>query len=98
MRETAVEKRLKDRIETDLGGMCLKLIPWFHRGLPDRLCLLPGGYAFFVETKAPSGRVRAVQQRRKDQLQALGFRVHVTYTKGAVDQLIDDEASKTRRL
>lgn len=38
-----------------LGGLCLKLPAVYFTGLPDRLCLLPGGLGYFVETKS-SGR------------------------------------------
>ncbi len=46
-------------------------------GMPDLMCVLPGGRMFFVELKRRGGRLSAVQRERQDQLQACGFHVHV---------------------
>lgn len=60
MREREVESHLRRRVR-ELGGMCIKLAPT-ESGLPDRLVLLPGGWAYLVELKSPTGRLRPVQQ------------------------------------
>jgi len=53
----------------------LKLTSQTMNGLPDRLVLLNGGRAAFVELKAPGKIMRPLQVKRKEQLEALGFPV-----------------------
>ena len=43
----------------------------------DRLVVLPGGKVYFVETKRPGGKTRALQDRQIAFLQKLGFKVLV---------------------
>ncbi len=43
--------------------------------MPDRLILLPNRKAAFVEVKAPGKTLRPLQEKRKRQLEALGFGV-----------------------
>jgi hypothetical protein len=55
-----------------IGGVTVKLR--FLRGWPDRLVLLPGGKAFFVEFKRPvGGRFEPLQKRVHQSLERLGF-------------------------
>lgn len=62
------------------GGLCLKWVCPGWLGVPDRLCLLPGGRIYFVETKRPKGgKYSKMQDKWRDWLQELGFcylRVH----------------------
>lgn len=55
--------------------MAVKFVSPGLAGVPDRLLLLPGGKCAFVELKAPGKRLRPLQEKRKRQLEALGFRV-----------------------
>lgn len=56
------------------GGMCLKWVCPGWLGVPDRLCLLPGGRLYFVETKRPRGGNRgAMQKKWAEWLTGLGF-------------------------
>jgi len=74
MREKAIEQKLTKAVKT-MGGLALKLnVPGFD-GIPDRLVLLPGGKLAFIELKAPGKRLRPLQEKRKRQLEALGFLV-----------------------
>lgn len=69
------------------GGVAIKLVPTFFTGLPDRLLLLPGGRAFFVELKKPKGGVVSpIQKRVHRMLATLGFPVHILSSKDEVDQ------------
>lgn len=71
--EKEIEQKLKKMIEHH-GGLCLKWVCPGWLGVPDRICLLPGGRVVFVETKRPQGGKRAEMQKwwaRK--LRALGF-------------------------
>jgi len=88
--ERDVESHLRKSV-VKLGGRCIKLSSQFEEGLPDRLILLPGGRAFFVETKTKGGRTSPMQRLQHRSLTKLGFRVHVPYTKTDVDELIREE-------
>ena len=45
--EKHLERLLKNTVEGTMNGLCLKLLSQHITGLPDRLCILPGGKAFF---------------------------------------------------
>lgn len=45
-------------------------------GMPDRIVLLPMGRIAFVECKATGKKMRPLQNKRKKQLEALGFLVY----------------------
>ena len=69
--EKDIERYLKNEVDR-LGGMCLKFVSPGHAGVPDRIVILPGGRVWFVELKAPGGRVRPLQQWWHKQLRAMG--------------------------
>ena len=87
MRESSVERRLKKRVQ-DAGGICMKIMP-VVRGYPDRLILLPGGRLFLVETKAPTGALRAAQKVFRQRAEAIGVPVDVLYSTHEVDSWVD---------
>lgn len=74
--EKIVERKLREHIK-QLGGLCLKLPCDFCIGLPDRLCLLPGGKLVFVELKTTGKKPRLIQELMHDKIRNLGFRVEV---------------------
>ena len=76
MEEKRIEQKLV-KMTSQLGGMALKFISPGCAGVPDRLVLMPGGKAAFVEVKAPGRKPRPLQIRRISQLRRLGFRVFV---------------------
>lgn len=59
------------------GGMAIKLTSQFHRGLPDRLVVLPYKTLAFVELKSTGEKRTALQEVAARQLEALGLRVFV---------------------
>lgn len=59
------------------SGMAVKLTSQFHRGLPDRLVLLPFRTVAFVELKSTGCKRTALQEVAGQQLESLGFRVFV---------------------
>lgn len=75
MREKDIEKELV-RAVRKRGGLALKFVSPGWAGVPDRLILMGGGKAVFVETKAPGRTLRPLQVKRKRQLEALGFSVY----------------------
>ena len=77
--ENSIEKRLVTEVER-VGGWCLKLPAIHNAGLPDRLCLFPGGEVVFVELKAFGKKPRKIQILMHQKLKAMGFRVEVIDT------------------
>ena len=53
--------------------MCLKFESPGFTGVPDRIILMPGGEAFFVELKAPGKTERPRQEYVQQQFRRLGF-------------------------
>ena len=72
MAEKDIERKLKKRVEA-LGCMCLKFESPGYTGVPDRIVLMPGGEAFFVELKAPGKKERPRQEYVQQQFRELGF-------------------------
>lgn len=82
MRESTIEKALKDRAKA-LGGECRK-VAWVGRsGAPDRLVMLPFKpfhdtvRAQWVELKAPGKKPEPHQLREHERMRAMGQRVLV---------------------
>lgn len=102
MSTTESEKKLEARLRTEIekrGGVALKLLSQFHRGLPDRLVLLPYGITYFVETKTTGERPTRLQQHAHKMLRNLGQHVVIIDTSEKLDsflQLIDVEILETR--
>lgn len=89
MLESKIEKRLKREVEK-IGGLALKFTSPGMAGVPDRLVLLPGGIIAFVELKATGKKLRALQLKRKEQLENLGFKVYVIDSYKKVDDFITE--------
>lgn len=89
MTEKQIEQKLVKRVK-GLGGIALKLNPIGMDGIPDRLILLPKGIAFFVETKAPGKKPRALQINRMKQLERLGFHCCVLDDDKQIDEVIEN--------
>ena len=87
--EKATERYLVERIKL-IGGLCLKYSSQTTIGFPDRLLLLPGGMAAWVEVKSENAEPRRVQRIAIDRLRALGFRAAVCDSKAAVDAFLSD--------
>lgn len=89
MNEASVEKRLKMKVNEN-GGVALKLVSPGFAGVPDRLVLFQGSRVAFVELKAPAKKLRALQRKRKKQLEALGFKVFKVDSYEAVDRMLEE--------
>lgn len=76
MRENEIERQLAMAAKK-MGGMAVKFVSPGLDGVPDRIVLLPGRRIAFVELKAPGKKLRVLQEKRKRQLEALGFPVYV---------------------
>ena len=74
--EKKLEAKLRKEVEKR-GGQAFKFLSQFHRGLPDRIVLMPGGRVYFVELKSTGCRPTALQLRCHNLLRTLGFIVAV---------------------
>jgi hypothetical protein len=61
-----------------------------RRGEPDRISLLPGGRAIFIELKRPGKKLRPEQERSLQRKRDLGFEAYWAPTKGLVDEIISE--------
>lgn len=87
MTEKAIETYLRDQVKK-AGGIAYKFTSPGNSGVPDRLVVLPGGYVYFVELKAPSKKPSKLQERQIQRLTELGCNVLVIESKNLVDLLI----------
>ena len=69
-----IEQQLVKAVK-DIGGIALQIASPGFDGMPDRLILLPNRKIAFVEVKALGKTLRPLQEKRKRQLEALGFLV-----------------------
>ena len=89
MREKNIESKLAAEVRRR-GGLAPKFVSPGLDGVPDRLILLPSGKAAFVELKAPGKTLRPLQAVRKQQLEALGFRVFVIDSTEQIGGVLDE--------
>ena len=88
--EKTLERSLVEKIR-QLDGICLKLQGNMYAGMPDRLILLPGGRAVFVELKSEGIKPRKLQIIRHQELRALGFEVFVIDTHEKLTQFLNEQ-------
>lgn len=74
--EKVFERTLSKYVD-DQGGMAVKLLSQFIKGLPDRMYLLHGGIVVFVEFKSTGKRPTKIQEYIHKRIQDLGFPVLV---------------------
>ena len=86
--EKVLEKYLVSEVKS-LGGWAVKLLSGLVTGLPDRLCLLPGGVVAFVEVKTTGKKATPRQLIVHKKLRQLGFRVEVLDSKEGINNFIN---------
>lgn len=74
--EKVFERELSRFVE-ERGGMAVKLLSQFIKGLPDRMFLLKGGIVVFVEFKSTGKKPTKIQSYIHAKIRALGFPVLV---------------------
>lgn len=87
--EKAIERYLVQRVEA-MGGMCVKFSSHILPGLPDRLCLMPGGRTVWVELKSKGERPRPLQRVMFCRMGSIGHHVHVCDSRESVDKVMKE--------
>jgi hypothetical protein len=85
--EKIVERWLVKSVEA-LGGKAYKFVSPGRAGVADRIVVLPGGAVWFVEVKAPTGRLSALQRVFAQDMERLGQRYVCLWDKDQVDEWI----------
>ena len=60
-----------------------------RRGAPDRFIMPPNGPSFWVELKAPGGKLKDHQAREINRMQNAGNLVFVAGSTSAIDELLE---------
>lgn len=88
--EKYLERKLVNAIKAK-GGMCIKLLSTHFTGLPDRLCLLPGGIVFFAEIKTTGQKPTKIQTNVAKRLTGLGLNYYIVDTSLIINKLTGDD-------
>ena len=94
MREKMIESRFVQKVQSR-GGLGWKFTSPGTDGVPDRIVLMPGGKIAFVEVKAPGEKMRALQIRRKQQLERVGFSVYCLDSLEQIRPILDEVGGET---
>lgn len=87
MNEKLLERKLREAVRR-MGGTALKLYSAYHTGLPDRLVLMPGGRASFVELKTTGRKPTPLQRKAIADLRGLGFPACVVDSPESLDEYL----------
>jgi hypothetical protein len=71
-----------------MGGIAYKFTSPAHRGVSDRLVVLPGGRVWFVEVKTKSGYLSPLQRVFRDDMSLMGCNYCCLYGKADVDNWV----------
>jgi len=82
--EKHIEAHLVKRVK-EIGGIAYKFVSPAHRGVADRVVCLPNGVVWFVELKAPGGRLSPLQKVFEDDMARLRQRYVCLWSKEQVD-------------
>lgn len=85
--EKKTERYLKTQIEK-LGGLCYKMVSPAVRGVPDRVCMFPGGLVAFAEIKSEGKILEPLQVFIHTEMQKRDIVVVVLDSKASVDKFI----------
>ena len=89
--EKQIEAYLVRRVR-ELGGVAYKFTSPAHRGVADRIVCMPDGSTWFVELKAPGGRLSPLQKHFQAEMARLRQRYACLWSKVEIDQWIKERA------
>ena len=85
MLEKEVEAYLIKQVE-GRGGKAYKFVSPAHRGVADRVVVLPGGRVWFVEVKTETGRLSPLQEVFRREINRLDGNSMCVYGRAGVDE------------
>jgi hypothetical protein len=89
VKESTIEKHLIAQVKA-LGGMAYKFTSPAHRGVADRVVCLPDGQTWFVELKAPGGRLSELQKIFAEDMARMNQRYACLWNKEQVEEWLND--------
>ena len=89
MKESTIEKHLVTQVKAP-GGMAYKFTSPAHRGVADRVVCLPDGQTWFVELKAPGGRLSELQKIFQSDMARMNQRYACLWSKEHVEEWLND--------
>ena len=89
MLEKNIEAHLVKRVK-EIGGIAYKFVSPPHRGVADRVVCLPNGVVWFVELKAPGGRLSPLQKVFEVDMALLKQRYVCLWSKEQVDAWVKE--------
>lgn len=89
MNEKLIEHKLREQTK-HLGGLALKFSSSYHRGMPDRLILMPNGKIGFAEIKTTGKKPTGLQKVAHKQLRELGFKVEVIDKPEQIEEFLNE--------
>ena len=89
MNEKLIEKKLREGVKNS-GGIALKFSSPYHRGIPDRIVLMPKGRGYFVELKSTGKKPTPLQAKAMSDLESLGFEVRVIDRQEELNRFLED--------
>jgi hypothetical protein len=89
VKESTIEKHLVAQVKA-LGGMAYKFTSPAHRGVADRVVCLPDGQTWFVELKAPGGRLSELQKIFQSDMARMNQRYACLWSKEHVEEWLND--------
>lgn len=87
MNEKLIERKLREEVRRR-GGLALKFASPYHRGMPDRVVLMPGGRVAFAEIKTTGMRPTPLQEVAIEKLRQLGFVAVVVDSQKGLDEFM----------
>ena len=87
MKESTIEKYFVAQVKA-AGGIAYKFTSPAHRGVADRIVVLPGGRVWFVEVKKEGGRLSPLQREFLAEVKALGCNYEIVWSKEDVENFI----------
>ena len=95
MRESTIERYFVAQVKA-LGGMAYKFTSPAHRGVADRVVCLPDGRMWFVELKAPGGRLSPLQKHFQSEMARMNQNYACLWSKEHVDGFIASLSGTSR--
>jgi hypothetical protein len=93
MRESTIEKHLVAKVKA-LGGMAYKFTSPAHRGVADRVVCLPDGQTWFVELKAPGGRLSELQKIFAEDMARMNQRYVCLWSKEQIEEWLSENSPR----